>query len=226
MRIYPPISFANLEAISDLPEAVEPSVVGGGTLPSVVNEGTKEGDATMSGEKKGKEMDIAEALRIVQSFRPSSGEASAIFDASNAMVQYVNETENELKATAERALAAMRELQKANAERLVEQFKREGKVTPAAEKFAKAILLAKPLAHTNVDASQVVTFTNDAGEEVTTHFADMFCKFLEALPPVISFQELARQKAEEEAQLSADELEFLAQKLGLTKEQVLKSINR
>jgi hypothetical protein len=174
-------------------------------------------DSTMSNDKT---MDVAEALKVLQSFKPSTGEAAAIFDASNAMLAYVGETEAELKATAERAKAAMVELQRANCDRLVDKYTREGKITPAVERFARAILNAKPLAYSTAKDEQVVSFKNEAGEEMRYHFAEVFVRFLEELPPVVSFQEMAKQRASEDAQLSGDEMAWLEQKLGLSKESI------
>ncbi len=173
-------------------------------------------------EKKYSVDDVAEARRILASFRPSEGEAKAIFDTANELVQYVSSTESELKETASRAKAAMMELQRANADRLIEQFKRTGKITPGSEKYARAILLSKPLAYTDVEDGAVVSFKNEADEQINTHFAEAFVKFLEHLPAVVSFQELAKQQAQDEASLSAEEANWLEKHLGVKKDDVAK----
>lgn len=164
-------------------------------------------------------MSVADAMKVIQSLRPDSPEARAIFDAAQQLVNFSRATEDELKKTAQSAQAALTELQRANTETLIAKFKREGKVTPAAEKYARAILSAKPLAGSIPEADQVVKFSTTDGEQ-EVHFAECFVAFLEALPPVVSFKELLRNE-EINGNVTSQQVEF-AEKLGLSKDDLIK----
>ena len=89
-----------------------------------------------------------------------------------------------------------RELADKEAERLVDEMKRAGKLAPAAEVFARAILRS--------DDASVITF----GDQPTP-ISQVFRWFLESQPKVIEFAELAP------ADSDADEPEVFA-KLGVT----------
>jgi hypothetical protein len=166
-------------------------------------------------------MSVADAMKVIQSVRPDSPEAKAIFEAATQMVNFSKATENELKKTATAAKAALTELQKANTESLITNFKREGKLTPAAEGYARAILSAKPLAGTTPEDDQVVKFSDKEGKEQEVHFAECFVKFLEALSPVVSFKEMVRNEENSAANLTQAQLE-IAEKMGLSREDVIK----
>lgn len=114
----------------------------------------------------------------------------------------------EFSSAADPKIAALEaEIARKNADARIDELKRAGKLAPAAEEFARAIL-------TSAD-SNLITF---AGEEVCV--SDVFVKFLNAQPKVIEFSELA--KAGEN---SAEEPEIFA-RLGVTSEQVEKHRNR
>ncbi len=86
-------------------------------------------------------------------------------------------------------------------EHLIDRFKREGKLVPASETFARAIL--------RTPNDSVITFGNDQ-----TPIAKVFQWFLEAQPKVIEFGELAP------AQPNPFDEPELFRKLGITTETV------
>lgn len=89
-----------------------------------------------------------------------------------------------------------RELAEKEAERMIDELKRAGKLAPAAEVFARAILRS--------DDTSVITF----GDQPTP-ISQVFRWFLESQPKVIEFSELAP------ADAASDEPEIFA-KLGVT----------
>jgi len=105
-----------------------------------------------------------------------------------------------------------RELKSRVVDSQIDALKRAGKLTPASEDFARAMLLAGD--------SQVVTFADGAEKPV----AETFLAFLEAQPKVIEFSELA-EGAKEAIELTVAEREVYS-KLGLMPETVLKHKGR
>lgn len=101
-----------------------------------------------------------------------------------------------------------RKLKEKDVEVKLESLKREGKLVPAAEKFARSILMA-PDTH-------LVTF--DDGE---MRVSDLFMEFLNIQPKAVEFSELAKSPGEESADLVPEARE-LYEKLGLTPEAVAK----
>jgi hypothetical protein len=160
------------------------------------------------------EITVNQALAVLRNARLDSPDAKAVFNSAQELVAYREGIEAELKATAQSARATMSELQKANTDRLVSQFKREGKITPVAEIFARAILGEKPLSTSAVPSEQTITFRDKEGNESTAHFAELFLRFLEVSPPSISFQELTRMQ-EAANVLSIADAQFVSEKLGL-----------
>jgi len=84
-------------------------------------------------------------------------------------------------------------------------LKRSGKLVPASEPFARAILM---------NADQLVTFS---GGELSV--AELFLQFLEAHPKVIEFSEVAPGVNSEQSAVSP-EYEELLSKLGVTREKL------
>ncbi|MEN6372310.1 MAG: hypothetical protein ABFD64_09895 [Armatimonadota bacterium] len=101
-----------------------------------------------------------------------------------------------------------RELKARDVDSQIDTLKRAGKLAPASEGLARAILSAGD--------SQVVTFADVAEKPV----AETFLKFLEAQPKVIEFSELA-DGAKEPVEMSEAEREVYS-KLGLEPESVAK----
>ena len=99
-----------------------------------------------------------------------------------------------------------RELDEKQAESRIDELKRAGKLAPAAEVFARAILTAED--------SSVITFADEERP-----ISEVFLAFLDAQPKVIEFSELATASAE------IDEPEIFA-RLGVTSEQVEKHRSR
>lgn len=109
-------------------------------------------------------------------------------------------------------------IRSANADRLVDKFMTEGKITPASADCARAIFAARPLTGKPVSEADTVRFS-EGGKSAAVHFADLFAKFLEANKPVINFAETALARKAEE--FSAAELE-LAAKMGVSPEAMAK----
>lgn len=101
-----------------------------------------------------------------------------------------------------------RELGRREVDSRIESLKRAGKLVPAAEEMARALLSA--------GNRQVVTFSDGVEKSV----ADTFLAFLEAQPKVIEFSELA-EGAREPVEMSEAEREMCA-KLGISPEAVAK----
>jgi hypothetical protein len=101
------------------------------------------------------------------------------------------------------------ELQQANKQVAVNaqiaEFKRSGKIIPAFEAEAKAILM---------NGSQAVTFG-----ETNTDVAGLFVKVLNALPTLVKFGEVGETSETTEVEFSADQIAVWA-KLGVTPEEV------
>lgn len=156
---------------------------------------------------------VAEDIQTVKEFSLNNPDAKAVFNMAKESIEYRKGLEEELRIAAAEARAATMELQKDNCERLIEKFKREGKITPAAEADARAILAEKPLGGRNSRHEAAVhCFSKDGAEEIV-HYAVAFERFLEKLSPVISFQEITRQ-AEAEAAVPVAALDIFS-KLGV-----------
>lgn len=105
-----------------------------------------------------------------------------------------------------------RELKSREVDSRIDALKRAGKLAPASEGLARAMLLAGD--------SEVVTFADGAEKPV----AETFLAFLEAQPKVIEFSELA-DGTKESIELTEAEREVYS-KLGLTPEAVVKHKGR
>ncbi len=146
------------------------------------------------------DMTYEDALTALRRFRPDNSEARAIFDSNVAIIQMAQDSREEVRKAGEAARASMRAIQQANTDVTIERLKREGKLTAAVEGFARAILSKRPLKGTEYGSDETVTFSgkNDAGEdvEVPMHYAECFAQFLERMPKVVDFGEIARAEAE------------------------------
>ena len=137
-------------------------------------------------------MGVQDALQAIQSLRPDSPEAQAIYDAAKQLVNFKAQADEDLIKTGQAARAAVDALQQANMESLVMKFKQQGKVVPAVESIARAIIARKPLAGASFSADETVTF-KDGDTDRPVHFAELFIAFLEASPPCVNFRELGAQ---------------------------------
>jgi hypothetical protein len=104
---------------------------------------------------------------------------------------------------AARVSALENELRARDVDAKIEDLKRRGKLVPAAEAFARSLLMAD---------DQVVAFGNT---EQQVEVAKAFEAFLEAQPKVIEFSELTRGTTAEKLAFSS-EVERLFEKLGVT----------
>ena len=100
----------------------------------------------------------------------------------------------------------------------LDSLKRQGKLAPAAETFARSLLMAGD--------DQVVTFADPAtGAESKQEVAKAFLAFLEAQPKVIEFSELVPGSAEEQPGLTPEAAKLFEQ-LGVSAEAVRRVTSR
>lgn len=119
---------------------------------------------------------------------------------------------------ADRVSALEKELKARDVDVRIDELKRRGKLAPAAEAFARSLLMAD---------DQVVAFSDPAtGSETREQVAKTFEAFLEAQPKVIEFSELTpgvlRQAQDGGSPAFSSEDERLFEKLGVTAEAVSK----
>jgi len=160
---------------------------------------------------------IEQALAVLAAHQPDSEAARVAFSATNEMAMAVAQSQEELKRTALTVQATMREMQKLATNNTIAQFKREGKITPAAEPYARAILNMRPLSTASALETECVTFSDKDGNETMVHFAEAFAEFLRVMPAAVNFGELARMAADEQDELTAAQREMNA-KLGVSDE--------
>ena len=143
---------------------------------------------------------------------------AAIFGAEPVEFQFEIEeggddmTEARAAEFSKRIAELERELGRRDVDLRIESLKRAGKLAPAAEEMARALLSA--------GSGQVVTFSDGESKSV----AETFLAFLETQPKVIEFSELA-EGAEEPVGMSEAGLEMCA-KLGISPEAVAKHRER
>jgi hypothetical protein len=114
---------------------------------------------------------------------------------------------------ADRVFALEKELKVKDVDARIDDLKRRGKLAPAAEAFARSLLMAD---------DQVVAFSDPAtGSETREQVAKTFEAFLEAQPKVIEFSELTPAVRGEKPAFSSED-EQLFEKLGVTAEAVSK----
>ena len=106
-----------------------------------------------------------------------------------------------------------------DADAMIEDFKRQGKLAPAAEALARSLLMAAD--------DQVVTFADPAtGSETKESVARTFAAFLGAQPKVIEFAELVVGSAATEGSGFSAEEERLFEKLGVDAKTVARHSKR
>lgn len=138
---------------------------------------------------------------------------AAVFSGSDDFYFTVEEEVDKMPETkvaefSKRITDLERQLKCREVDSQIDSLKRAGKLVPASEEFARAILL-------NGDA-QSVTFSDGSVKPL----AETFAAFLESQPCVVEFSELAT-GAEEHAEVSDAERELCA-KLGISPEAVVK----
>jgi hypothetical protein len=160
-------------------------------------------------------IELGEPVQVVHSWEPASfneteigGNAVADNTVDFAALQANND---ELKAQINAAYAKIQELvfakRQAEADATVNGWVQSGKLIPAQVEFAKAIILG---------GEAEITFG-----EGKSSIADMFAKFVEAMPAQIEMSETAGQKPEDNADFSADE-KRMAELLGVKVEDIRK----
>ena len=112
----------------------------------------------------------------------------------------------------DRVAALENELRARDVDAKIDTLKRQGKLAPAAERFARSLLMAED--------GQLVMFADpDTGTEKREAVAKTFEDFLEAQPKVIEFSELVPTGGDDRPEFSTDD-ERLFSKLGVSPEAV------
>lgn len=161
------------------------------------------------------DMSLEKAMAIVRAAQPSSEAADLLFKATNEQTALTNAKMDEVRASAIKIQAMTKSMQKMATESTVIRFKNEGKITPAAEPFARAILEMAPIPTMQPDPAECVTFSDADGNQKLMHFAEAFAEFLRVMPASVNFRELARQAAFEDSQLTSEQRAINA-KLGVS----------
>ena len=135
---------------------------------------------------------------------PRIADAAVFSDGNTVFLGEVDlALSEEFSASANPEVTRLRqELAEKDAQNRIDELKCSGKLAPAAEEFARAMLTAAD--------SNVITFADE-----TWPVSEVFLRFLRAQPKVIEFSELATADGEDEC----DEPEIFA-KLGITSKQV------
>lgn len=120
--------------------------------------------------------------------------AGAVAFSGEILWTEVSALEQDMETLRQRAEAAEFALRERQVEETLQRWLRQGKLTPAVREMAKTLLL---------QGTQVVTF---AGSNASV--AEVFARFVEALPPMVRFGEVAP-VGEQEHSLSAEEEAFL-----------------
>jgi hypothetical protein len=116
-----------------------------------------------------------------------------------------------LKAEAEAGKQAAQELRALKIDATIAEFKAQGKIVPAAEDAARAILLAQ--------TDDLIVF---GGDHISV--ADAFRKFLDAMPKVVEFSSKAQDGDIEDTDSAA--IEFAEKYLNIPRETMLKYRDR
>jgi hypothetical protein len=179
----------------DWPEETKPE-----PTPIPIPNITEEVTTTMSETKVTPPLTYQEALTALQQFRPGNPDAQALFDANVAIVTMARESQDEVKKAGESARLALTAIQNANTDVAIERLKREGKIVPAVEMYARAILERKPLTGAQFGSEETVRFSVDkdgVSVDCPMHFADAFLRFVDGMPAAISFKELLATESNE-----------------------------
>ncbi|GIV17212.1 MAG: hypothetical protein KatS3mg022_2647 [Armatimonadota bacterium] len=135
----------------------------------------------------------------------------AVAFSGEILLTEVSALEQDMEALRQRAEAAEFALRERQVEETVQRWLRQGKLTPAVREMAKTLLL---------QGTQVVTF---AGSNASV--AEVFARFVEALPSMVRFGETAP-AGEQEHTLSAEEEAFLRKHWGdLSPEQIARYLS-
>ncbi|MCS6830832.1 MAG: hypothetical protein RMM08_04740 [Armatimonadota bacterium] len=154
------------------------------------------------------EVSVTATPRVADARLLSSG---AVAFSGEILLTEVTALEQDMEALRQRAEAAEFALRERQVEESLQRWVRQGKLTPAVREMAKTLLL---------QGTQVVTF---AGSNVSV--AEVFARFVEALPPTVRFGEAAP-AGEEEHILSVEEEAFLRRYWGdLSPEQIARYLS-
>jgi hypothetical protein len=138
--------------------------------------------------------------------------AHAVTFSGEILLTEVTALEQDMEALRRRAEAAEFALREREVEETLQRWLRAGKLTPAVREMAKTLLL---------QGTQTVTFAGGSAS-----VAEVFFRFVKALPPVVRFGEVAP-AGDEEQPLSAEQEAFLRKYWGdLPVEQVARYMSQ
>ncbi|GBC94269.1 hypothetical protein HRbin16_00050 [bacterium HR16] len=137
--------------------------------------------------------------------------AGAVAFSGEILLTEVTALEQDMEALRRRAEAAEFALRERQVEETLQRWLRQGKLTPATREMAKTLLL---------QGTQAVTFAGGSAS-----VAEVFARFVEALPPTVRFGEIAP-AGEQEHTLSVEEEAFLRKYWGdLSPEQIARYLS-
>ena len=173
------------------------------TKPKEVTEMAEEVTQTL--ETKVDPAELAKALETIKRFKAAAPTAQdAVFAQIGEMTEFAQSGQKEVIEMGRKADAYFTALQSQKAETDIANFKMNGKISKAAENYARAILAKRPLvAGYTDDAAMVVSF-KVGDDEVTMHIAECFAQFLEAMPASIQLKELARMSDKQDGPTAED----------------------
>ena len=163
------------------------------------------------------EISVAQALEVLRAAQPGTEAGKLLFSVNQEMNAVMEANADEVRKAAQSMQATMKAMQKMATDSTIRQFKADGKITPAAEPFARAILESKPLSTMTPLESECVNFSDAEGNSKLIHFAEAFAEFLRVMPASVNFGELARQAEAENDNLTMAQREMNA-KLGVSDE--------
>jgi len=152
-------------------------------------------------------MSLQEAIEVVDEAAASQDAAAGVVKARLEQAAFFKEQNDRMVFQGVQQDEATRHLRRMRCDQLVADFKRAGKIVPAAEAYAIALMKDMPLVSTFADPAHVITFADAEGKEQKADYGEIFVKFLEAMAPALEFRSLLRQASEDGAQFSAEQIE-------------------
>lgn len=158
---------------------------------------------------------VATQIREMAAF--ANPETGKLKEVAETITEAVTATRMSAAAAHKQLAEVVSALQRSQADTLIDEYKRLGKISPAAEPFARAILSQKPIAP-RTDGEGVVELSDGTRK----HIVDCFIAFLDAMPSRVFGEYPVGDKP---TKLSAEQ-EAFARKLGVDPETVLKYLDR
>ena len=172
-----------------------------------------------------REITFEAALEVVRKAAEADDARAQVVKSELERTAYFKQVEESVQRVAAREAELDMHFRRTNAEGVLGQFKRAGKIVPVSEKLARALLSELPLVSTFAEPAHVIKFTDKDGNEQTAHFAEVFKMFLEASPACVSYAEMIRNEKEADLGATAEQVKF-AEAHGVSKEDLAKYAGR